>query len=159
MHSRKFLVTQAFNIADYSTLFLPPKCMAESFTSTSCTIFSGLQLANDLYNLMNFCIHTRLLPRNSFCFVSQASSRTRTLLPAKSNVFSNKLCATRLYFILLLVIRYNRCRGRSNPHYFVWYHFKIIICNNFDIRNRNAEIGLENRYDSAKKRNGLHLCF
>ena len=46
----------------YSTLFLPLKCMAESFTSTSCIIFYGLQLASvrakDLYNLMNFGIHT-----------------------------------------------------------------------------------------------------
>ena len=38
----------------------------------------------------------------------------------------------------------------GNPHYFIWYHFKIIICSNFDVRNHNAEIGLEKSYDSAK---------
>ena len=48
------------------------------------------------------------------------------------------------------VIRYNQCRGRSNPRYFVWYHSKIVICRNFDILNHNAEISLEPRYDSAK---------
>ena len=26
----------------------------------------------------------------------------------------------------------------------------MVICRNFDVRNRNAEICLENRYDSAK---------
>ena len=36
------------------------------------------------------------------------------------------------------------------PVIFMWYHFKIIICRNFDIQNRNAEIGLENQHDSAK---------
>ena len=48
----------SFNIGLYSTLFLLPKCMAESFTSTSCIIFSGLQMASvrakDLFNLMKF---------------------------------------------------------------------------------------------------------
>ena len=48
------------------------------------------------------------------------------------------------------MIRYNRCRGRSNPHYFVWYHSKIVICRNFDILNHNADISLENLYDSTK---------
>ena len=50
----------SFTIAYYSTLFLPPKCMAESFTLTSHIIFSGLQMASvrakDLYILMNFCM-------------------------------------------------------------------------------------------------------
>ena len=44
------------------------------------------------------------------------------------------------------------CRDGNNPRYFVRYHFKIVICRNFDIQNRNAEIGLENPYDSAKIR-------
>ena len=61
-----------FNIVLYSSLFLPPKCMAESFTSTSCMIFSGLQLASvrskDLYNLMNFCIHTTFFAKESILF-------------------------------------------------------------------------------------------
>ena len=69
----------------------PPKCMAESFTSTSCIIFSSLQLvsvrAKDLYNLMNFGIHTTFWPRNPFCFASQAGSRTSNFLPAKVTSF------------------------------------------------------------------------
>ena len=48
------------------------------------------------------------------------------------------------------MIRYNRCRGRSNPCYFIWYHFRIVICRNFDVRNRNAGMVLENWYDSEK---------
>ena len=59
------------------------KCMAESFT--------GLQLASvrtkDLHNLMNFDIHTTFWPRNPFCFVSQAGSRTRNYLPTKVTSF------------------------------------------------------------------------
>ena len=31
----------------------------------------------------------------------------------------------------------------SNPRYFVWYHFKIVICRNFDIRNGNAKSALK----------------
>ena len=50
------------------------------------------------------------------------------------------------------MIRYNLCRDRSNPRYFIWYQFKLVICRNFDVRNSNAEIGLENQYDSAKIR-------
>ena len=77
----------SFNIVLYSTLFLPPKCMAESFTSTSCIIFSGLQLASvrakDLYNLMNFCIHMMLLLWNPFCFISKVGSGTCNFLPTK----------------------------------------------------------------------------
>ena len=51
---QKFLVRRAS--ITHNTV--PSKCMAESFTSTSCIIFSSLQLASvrakDLYNLMNF---------------------------------------------------------------------------------------------------------
>ena len=127
--------------------------MAESCTSASCIIFSCLQLASlrakALYNLMNFCIHMTFLRRNPVCFGSQAGSRTFNFLPAEV-IFSNKIHLASLYFILLTVIRYNRCRGRSNPHYFIWYHLEIFICSNFDVQNRSAEFGLENRYDSAK---------
>ena len=62
----------SFSITEYSTLFLPPKCMAESFTSTSCIIFSSLQLdserAKDMYNLINFCIHTTFFAKQSILF-------------------------------------------------------------------------------------------
>ena len=127
-------------------LILPPMCMAESFTSTSCIIFSiGFSKGQ------RFSASTRrFLPRNPFCFVSHAGSRDSHLLSAKVTLFPINYAQTSLYFILLLVIRYNRCRGMSNPCYFVWYHFKIIICHDFDIRNRNAEISLKNRSDSAK---------
>ena len=43
--------------------------------------------------------------------------------------------------------------GVKKTCYFVWYHFKINICRNFDIRNHNAKIGLANCYGSAK--NGM----
>ena len=108
--------------------------------------------AKDLYNLMNFGIHTTFSPRIPFCFVSQAGSQTCNFFTRLSNVLPINYTQTSLYFILLPVIRYNRCRGRSNPHYFIWYHFKIVICRNFDVLNRNAEIGLENWYDCANIR-------
>ena len=44
----------------------------------------------------------------------------------------------------------NRCSGRTNSLYFIWFHIKIVICWNFDIQNCNAEINLENQYDSSK---------
>ena len=72
------------------------------------------------------------------------------LCTRESNIFPINYAQTSLYFILLPVIMYNRCRGSSNHRYLIWYHSKIIICRNFDVWNRNAEIGLEKQYDSTK---------
>ena len=59
---------------------LPPKCMAESFTSTAC-ISKGQK---GLFNLMNICIHTHIFfPRSPFCSVLQVGSWMRNLLPAQ----------------------------------------------------------------------------
>ena len=85
----------SFNIADYSTLFLPPKCMAESFSSTSFTLFSRLQLASvrakDLYNLMNFCIHTTFFAKESILLCITSGSSDWQLLAARVTRYSNKL--------------------------------------------------------------------
>ena len=129
-----------------TSLILPPMCMAESFTSTSCIIFSiGFSKGQRF-----FASTRRFLPRNPFCFVSHAGSQYSHLLSVKGTLFPINYAQSSLYFILLLMIRYNRCRGMSNPCYFVWYRFKIIICHDFDIQNHNAEISLKNQYDSAK---------
>ena len=69
--------------------------------------------------------------------------RLATFLPAIVMFFPINYTQTSLYFILLLVIRYNWCRGSSNLRYFSWYHFTIVICHNFDVQNHNAEISLE----------------
>ena len=114
-------------------------------------IFSGHQLASvrakHLYNLMNFCIHTKF-----FCqrinFMNTGGFSSSQLFTRLSNVFSINYAQISLYFILLSVIRYNRCRSSSN--HLIWYHFKIVIPCSFDIRNLNAETGLQKWFDSAK---------
>ena len=107
MHSHKFLVRQA----SIQYLFLPPKCMAESFTSISC-IISGLQLASekakDLYNLMNFCIRTMFFAKESILFCITGGFLDSQLLPAKVK-FTNYAQTSLFFYILLPVNRYNLC--------------------------------------------------
>ena len=93
----------SFNIAKYSTLFLPPKCKAESFTSTSCIIFSGLQLASvrakDMYNLMNFCIHTSFFAKDYILFCITGRFSDSHIFTRYGNIFPINYALTSLYFI------------------------------------------------------------
>ena len=54
---------------------------------------------------MNFCIHTTIFAKESILFA--------TFLP--TIVFPMNYTHPSLYFILLPVIRYNWCRGKSYP--------------------------------------------
>ena len=71
---------------------------------------------------MNFCIHTR----NPFCFVSQEGSGTCNYLHTIVT-FSNKLRTNQSVFHLTTGDHVYWCRGKSNPCYFIWYHFKIVF--------------------------------
>ena len=129
--------------------------MDESFTSTSCIIFSGVQMASvrvkDMYNLMHSGIHM-FFAKESILFCITGGFSDSQLFTHYRNLFPIHSHKTSLHFILLPVNRYNRCRGRSNPRYFIWYHFKIGFCCNFDVPNRNEDVDLENLYDPAKIR-------
>ena len=142
----KFLVSKLqYGLIQYP---LPPKCIAESFTTNSSVIFSSLQLTKDL---LYFCINSTFFTGGiHFGLVfNRQVLRLATFCPLKKQGFF-PIYVFKPVCILLRVIRYSHFRGRSNSLCFIWYHFKIFICQNFDIRNRNGEISLENQYDSAK---------
>ena len=75
--------------------------------------------------------------------------RLATFYPLKLH-FSNKQSTNQSVFDFTTSDKVNRCSGRTNCLYFIWYHIKIIICRNFDVQNRNGEISLKIWYDSAK---------
>ena len=84
--------------------------------------------------------------------------RLATFLPAKVlTFFPINYANTSLYFILLPVIRYNRCRGRSNPVILSGTIFKLLIAviltYEIVMRKLAMKIGM-----IPQNRNGLHLC-
>ena len=75
-------------------------------------------------------------------------SHTRNFFTAKV-MFFKKHCTNKSVFYFTTSDKVNRCSGRTNSLHFIGYQIKIIICRNFDVQIRNAEILLENRYDSS----------
>ena len=81
--------------------------------------------------------------------VWQTGSRLSSFYPLKER-FSNKQCINQSVFYFTTGDKVNRCSGRTNSLYLIWYGIKIFICRNVGVQTSNAENGLENKQDSAK---------
>ena len=82
------------------------------------------------------------------CMINRFSDSQ--LFTCCSKVFPPKNAQTSVSFYCTTGDKVNQCIGNIDSLYFIGYHIKIVLCPNFDVRIGNAEIVLENRYDSSK---------